>query len=154
MDHCVEGLTLIELMATVVVLALLVGLGLPALQTYSQRGYRGEAQADLMACALALERWAGVRFSYQGAADTDSDGLGDADEGLVAAEVCAPRSVAGGRYLITVRGRADGFVLSAHPQGSGPMAGDGFMSLDEAVNRQWDRNDNAHIAPDEKGWEM
>ncbi|MDE0272256.1 MAG: prepilin-type N-terminal cleavage/methylation domain-containing protein, partial [Gammaproteobacteria bacterium] len=84
-----NGLTLIEVLVAVVILAVLAALGLPALNAYSHRAYRSEAQGDLVACALALERWAGVRFTYQGAADTDADGVGDADDGPIATEVCA-----------------------------------------------------------------
>ena len=148
-----NGLTLIEVLVAVVIVAVLAGLGLPALNAYSHRAYRSEAQGDLVACALALERWAGVRFTYQGAADTDADGLGDGDDGPIAAEVCAPRSVAEGRYRVSVSASAEGFVLAAHPQAGGVMAGDGFMTLDEAGNRAWDRNDDGEMGAEEGGWE-
>ena len=146
------GLSLIELMAAVVILAVLVGLALPAFNDYSLRAYRSEAQSDLMACALALEGWANAAFSYQGAADGDGDGVGDADDGPVAAEVCAPQSVAEGRYAVEVAGRADGFVLLARPLAQGPMAGDGFLRLDEAGNRAWDRNGDGAIGAGEDAW--
>ena len=115
MRRC-SGLTLIEILVAVVILAVLAGLGLPALNAYSHRAYRSEAQADLVACGLALERWASDRFTYQGAADTDADGFGDGDEGPIATEVCAPRSVAEGRYRIRIAASAEGFALTAHPK--------------------------------------
>ncbi len=147
-----NGLTLIEVLVAVVILALLAGLGLPALNAYSHRAYRNEAQGDLMACALALERWAGIRFTYQGVADADADGVGDGDDGPIAAEVCAPRSVAEGRYRFHVAASAEGFALAAYPEAGGLMAGDGFMSLDAAGNRGWDRNDDGEVAAEEDGW--
>ena len=147
------GLTLIEVLVAVVILAVLAGLGLPALNVYSQRAYRSEAQGDLVACALALERRAGVRFTYQGAADTDADGVSDGDDGPIAAEVCAPRSVAEGRYQISVSASAEGFALTARPEAGSVMAGDGFMTLDEAGNRAWDRDDDGELGAEEDGWE-
>lgn len=147
------GLTLIEVLVAVVILAVLAGLGLPALNVYSQRAYRSEAQGDLVACALALERWASVRFTYQGAADTDADGVGDGDDGPIAAEVCAPRSVAEGRYQISVSASAEGFALTADPEAGSVMAADGFMTLDEAGNRAWDRDDDGELGAEEDGWE-
>ena len=148
-----SGLTLIEVLVAVVILAVLAGLGLPALNVYSQRAYRNEAQGDLVACALALERWAGIRFTYQGAADTDADGLGDGDDGPIASEVCAPRSVAEGRYQVSVSASAEGFALTARPEAGGVMAADGFMTLDEAGNRAWDRDDDGELVAEEDGWE-
>ena len=148
-----HGLTLIEVLVAVVIVAVLAGLGLPALNAYSHRAYRSEAQGDLVACALALEHWAGVRFTYQGAADTDADGLGDGDDGPIAAEVCAPRSVAEGRYRVSVSASVEGFLLSAHPEAGGVMAGGGFMTLDEAGNRAWDRNHDGELGEEEDGWE-
>ena len=148
-----SGLTLIEVLVAVVILAVLAGLGLPALNVYSQRAYRSEAQGDLVACTLALERWASVRFTYQGAADTDADGVGDGDDGPIAAEVCAPRSVAEGRYQISVSASAEGFALTADPEAGSVMAADGFMTLDEAGNRAWDRDDDGELGAEEDGWE-
>lgn len=147
-----QGLTLIEVLVAVVIVAVLAGLGLPAFNAYSQRAYRSEAQGDLVACALALERWASARFTYQGAADTDADGLGDGDDGPVAAELCVPRSVAEGRYGISIAARVEGFALAAHPEAGGAMGGDGFMTLDEAGNRAWDRNNDGKMSEQENDW--
>lgn len=149
----VGGLSLIELLVAMTILAVLAGIGLPAFNAYVERTYRSEAHGDLLACALALERWAGVRFTYGGAADSDSDGLGDADSGLLAAEVCAPESVAANRYEVRIAGDADSFRLTAAPLAGGAMAGDGVLTLDEAGNRTWDWNNDGRIAPTEQGWE-
>ena len=147
-----SGLTLIELMAVAAILAVLVGVALPAFNGYSQRTYRSEAQGDLLACALGMERWASSRFSYRGAADSDGDGVADSDGGAVSEQICAPRSTAEGRYEVRVVGGVDGFQLSAHPLPGTAMAGDGFLSLDEAGNRGWDRNNDAQITAAEEDW--
>ena len=147
-----KGLTLIELMTVAIILAVLVGVALPAFNGYSQRAYRSEAQGDLAACSLGMERWASGRFSYRGAADADGDGVADSDNGPVSAQICTPRSAAEGRYEVRVSGGVDGFLLSAHPLTGGVMDGDGFLSLDEAGNRGWDRNNDAEVAADENHW--
>ena len=148
------GFTLIELLAAVAILALISLLAMPLYTGYSQRAFRSAAQADLLACALGLERWASFNFSYAGAADSDGDGLGDADVGPVAAELCRARSADEGRYQIQVNGTADGFLLTAQPLPGSPMAGDGFLTLDEAGNRGWDRNGDQAIGGDENGWDL
>lgn len=147
-----SGFTLIELMAAVAILALISLLAIPLYTGYSQRAFRSEAQADLLTCALGMERWASANFSYAGAADSDGDGLGDADAGPVAAEVCRTRSAGADRYEIRVDGSADGFLLTAQPLPAGAMATDGFLTLDEAGNQGWDRNGDQAIGAGEDDW--
>ena len=148
-----SGFTLIELLVAVAILALISYLALPLYTSYSERAFRSEAQGDLLACALGLERWANAEFTYGGAADTDGDGSGDADTGPVAAAVCTSHSAARGNYAITVNGTGEGFLLSARPEPGGPMAADGFLTLDDAGNRGWDRDGNGVIGTGESRWE-
>ncbi|MDH3642182.1 MAG: prepilin-type N-terminal cleavage/methylation domain-containing protein [Gammaproteobacteria bacterium] len=136
----VSGFTLVELMVAVAILAVISAVAMPFYTQYSLRTFRSEGQADLMACGQAMERFAAVNFTYQNAADTDADGIGDADAGAIADAVCSPDSVAQGRYAITVNGTAVGFVLTATP--AGRMAGDGLMTFDGAGNRAWDENND------------
>jgi type IV pilus assembly protein PilE len=126
------GFTLIELMIAVAILAIVAAIALPLYNQYSQRTYRTEAQADLMNCAQAMERFAAENFSYE------------VDVATFVADVCDPRSV--GRYDITVNvPEPDQFVLSATPL-AGVMADDGTMTLDEAGNRT--RGVNPHWEED------
>ncbi len=148
-----SGFTLLELMVAVAILAIISFLALPLYTSYSQRAFRGEAQANLLACALGMERWAGTEFTYQGAADTDGDGLGDADSGPVAGAICNTGSVGRGHYSIVVAATADDFLLTAHPVPEGPMAADGFLALDAAGNRHWDRDGNGTLGVGEDRWE-
>lgn len=148
-----RGFTLIELLVAVAILALISLLAYPLYTSYSQRAWRAEAQSDLMVCALGMERRASEEFSYEGAADTDGDGSGDADSGAVAATVCSARSIERGHYSIEVDGTAEGFVLTARPLSGGPMAGDGFLAIDAAGNRQWDRDDSGAINSGEDLWD-
>ena len=140
-------------MAALAILAVIAMLAVPLYTSYSERAFRTEAQGDLLACALGMERWAGAGFTYEGAADIDGDGSGDADSGPVAAAICKARSVSRGRYAITVEGSGDTFELTARPDPQGPMAADGFLELDAAGNRRWDRDGNGSIGAGEDRWE-
>ena len=147
------GFSLIELLAALAILAVIAALAVPLYTSYSQRAFRAEAQGDLLACALGMERWAGNRFSYESAADTDGDGSGDADSGPIAATICEARSVSQGRYAVSVDGSGDTFRLTARPDPRGPMAQDGFLELDDAGNRGWDRDGDGVIGTGEDRWE-
>ncbi|MEE8244776.1 MAG: type IV pilin protein [Pseudomonadales bacterium] len=143
------GFTLIELLIALAILAIVSAIAVPLYTTYSQRTYRNEAQGDLLNCAQGLERFASINFTYRGSADTDADGLGDADNGPIAAEICGTQSQL--RYAITVAATAAGFVLTADPQ-AGPMVTNGFITLDDGGNRAWDQDDNNAIGAGEDDW--
>ena len=146
------GFTLIELMVAVTIMVIVAAVAIPIYTDFADRGYRTEAQGDLMACAQGMERWASENFDYLGAADSDNDGAGDSDAGSLAAEVCTPTSVAQGRYNITVNATATAFTLTATPIGA--MAGDGFMTLDDTGARAWDENaDGDTTDAGEDSWE-
>ena len=145
------GFTLIELMVALAIMAIVAAVAMPIYTQYSNRTYRSEAQADLLNCAQALERLASVNFSYRGAGDTDNDGVGDADNGVVATQVCDARSVRAGRYAITVAGDDTTFTLTATPQGGTDQ--DRLLTFDSAGVRGWDEDGANGIEADEQDWE-
>lgn len=145
-----RGFTLVELMVTLAIIAIISAVAVPLYTTYSERTYRTEAQSDLLAAAQALERFAAVNFSYEDSADTDADGAGDADAGPLAADIYQPRADTQGRYVFTIAAAAGTFTLTATPQ-AGPMADDGVMTIDEAGNRQWDA-DNDGLGAGDDDW--
>jgi len=123
------GFTLVELMIAVAILAIVAAVALPLYNQYSQRTYRTEAQADLLNCAQAMERFAAQNFTYDGVDDAALDNM------------CDQRSEAQNRYQITVAVPDDDqFTLTATPVAGGVMDGDGVMTYDEAGNRIWDGN--------------
>ncbi len=147
------GFSLLELLVALAILAIIVTLAVPLYSDYSRRAYRAEAQSDLLACALGMERRATIEFTYAGAADSDADGTGDTDFGPVAGVICKPRSVAQGRYAVSVSGSVETFLLTARPATAGPMAADGFLTLDATGNRRWDRDNNGTIGVNEDRWD-
>ena len=147
------GFTLVELMVALAILAIVAAVAVPLYTNYSQRTYAAEAQADLLSGAQALERFAAVNFTYEGTADTDGDGAGDGDAGPLATDIYTPRAAALNRYAFTIAAAAGTFTLTATPQ-AGPMATTGAMTIDEAGNRRWDRNDDGDFNDtDEDNWE-
>ena len=134
-------------------MAIVSAVAVPLYTNYSQRTYRSEAGADLLVCAQALERFASTNFTYQGSADTTGDGLGDANAGPIAAQICTPLSFGQGRYTIAVNAPTVAtFSFVATPIGF--MAGDGILTLDDAGNRGWDQNgDGDTTDAGEQTWE-
>ncbi|MEZ5558239.1 MAG: type IV pilin protein [Pseudomonadales bacterium] len=149
-----RGFTLVELMIAVAILAIIAAVAMPLYTQYSLRTFRSGGQADLLDCAQGMERFAARNFSYQGAADTDGDGIGDANAGPVAAEICTPDSAAAGRYTFTVNAPdANTFTLTATPDGQMAANNDGFMTYDSAGVRGWDQDNSGGIDAAEQTWE-
>jgi general secretion pathway protein G len=62
-----SGLTLIELLVTITVIALLAGLTLAAVGGVNQKSYRDKAKAEIAAICNALEQYKSVNDSYPAA---------------------------------------------------------------------------------------
>ncbi|ADN75001.1 type IV pilus biogenesis protein PilE [Ferrimonas balearica DSM 9799] len=106
MSHRKEaGLTLVELMIVVVVLAILVGIAYPSYQGYVGRSYRAEAHADLHKLANLQEQYYLDQRQYT--ANMTQLGMG-AD----------PMVSDSGRYKIDATVTTTGFTLTATAQGS------------------------------------
>ncbi len=149
-----KGLSLIELMVALAILAIVSALALPIYNAYSVRAHRASAQADLMRCAQGLERHANATMSYAFAVDSDGDGMGDASTGAVTANLCV---VAAEHYEIAVQvADAGSFVLRAiAASDSSPVAGDGMLETDSTGAKRWDRNDDGDFDDEgERSWTL
>ena len=145
------GFSLLELIAALAILALLASVVTPVYTAYVERGHRASARADLLRCALGMERHASWTFGYEGALDTDGDGVGDADLGVVTPNLCAPSST---RHVVRLAdvGPAH-FLLQAAPVSPRP-ASDGVLGIDADGARWWDRNGDGDFEDsDEDHWE-
>ncbi|MCE2460263.1 MAG: prepilin-type N-terminal cleavage/methylation domain-containing protein [Pseudomonadales bacterium] len=146
------GFSLIEIMVTLAIVAVVLALAVPVYQGYSVRAYRTQAQADLLRCAQGMERHAALTMGYGNAVDLDGDGRGDQSTGPVSQNLC---KVASTHYRLSVRSAdAANFVLRAEASGAtSPVAADGAMELDAAGERRWDRNDDGDFGDDgERRW--
>jgi type IV pilus assembly protein PilE len=62
-----RGFTLIELMVVVAIVGILVGIAVPTYQDSVRKSRRGQAKADLVEAAQAMERYYTVQGRYTGA---------------------------------------------------------------------------------------
>lgn len=113
------GFTLIELMITVAIVALLATIAFPSYQDYVRRAARADAQADL----LELAQWMERRFT---AANSYALPVG----GLPFTQ--SPRTGAA-RYTIAaaVGGGGGGFTLTATPQGGQAADACGNLTINQ-----------------------
>src|SRR5690242_4405323 len=70
----IRGFTLIELMITIVVIAILASIAIPTYRSYTQRARRSDAKVALMRIQAAQERWFLQNRSYS--CDLTAAGLG------------------------------------------------------------------------------
>lgn len=112
------GFTLLELMITLAVLAVLVFLALPGYQAYVLRGYRTEGIEALMAAAVCQERLFSRTNAY-------------------VADQCGGLTV-NGYYNITVatQNSDQEFTLTASPQGGQVKDSCGELAVDQRGARQ------------------
>lgn len=107
--RALRGFTLIELMVVVAIVAILVGIAVPAYQDAVRKSRRGQAKADLVELAQRAERFHTVNNSYAGFWAS-----------IPAAEKVSPRNGNGPFYDMERDGGADAdantFLLTATPR--------------------------------------
>lgn len=117
------GFTLIELMVTVVVVAVLAVVSLPSYAEFVKRGTRADAQAFLMEIALRQQQRLVDRRAYAGT-------IGELGLAL-------PQSLTG-KYSVSMSAPAvvpPGFTISAAPQGSQSVESCGTLTLTSSGQR-------------------
>lgn len=104
-----RGFTLIELMVVIAIVAILVGIAVPAYQDAVRKSRRGQAKADLVELAQRAERYHTVNNAY----NTGAGFLAS----LSADELQSPRGPGVMHYQINGVEAANTFTLTAVPQG-------------------------------------
>lgn len=122
--HGSGGFTLIELMVTVAIVAILAAIAVPSYQEQVRKARRGQAQADLVELAQRAERHHTVNNTYQSFWTTVPG-----DQRL------SPRDGGTAYYDLTMQApTANTFVLTATPISTTPQSKDrcGTMTVNQA----------------------
>lgn len=119
-----RGMTLIELMIVVVVVAVLGAVALPSYRSSVRKAHRAEAKSALTSGAQRLERYYTERNTYVGA----SVGNG-------ANDTLPPKSENGYYALSLTDVTAAGYLLTAAPQGAQSDDGCGSFTINQAAVR-------------------
>lgn len=150
-----RGFTLVELMVTVVILAILVGIAYPSYRNYTIQTRRSDAQIALTQTTNRLEKYFSLCNSYPTAGATA--GLTNPWPGQGAASDCPPDdSTQGlgrpllspdGYYTLSIAGATIGgvgtiataFTVTATPVTGGLQDGNGALRIDSTGVKQWNK---------------
>ena len=114
-----RGFTLVELMVTCAIVALLLSIAVPSYATYMQRSRRGNAESSLMDIAQREQQYVLDQRAY--APD------------VATLNTTVPVSVTS-YYTITINAPAGAapptFVVTATPKAGSPQAGDPVLTID------------------------
>ena len=146
-----SGFTLIELMVTVAIIAIIAAVAFPSYQNSVRKSRRNDAMGALAGFANAMQRhYTTNNNSYLGAA------AGGADTGSPAVfPTQSPLDGADAYYNLTITvAAADGqsYTLRAAPIGT--QAGDGIIELDSTGARRWDEDNSGGFGATENDWRV
>lgn len=142
-----RGVTLVELMVVIVIIAVLAGIAYPSYQDSVISGRRTATMGDLQSFAQAMERHFTANDTYLGAA---AGGADTGAPGIFPTE--APVDSGTKFYDLTINAAtATTYTLRATPKGA--QAGDGIIELDATGARRWDENNNGAFDATENDWE-
>jgi type IV pilus assembly protein PilE len=145
-----SGFTLIELMVTIVILAIIVGIAYPSYRNYTVQTRRSDAQSALTQTANRQEKFFSSCSRYTttlvggSMSDCTAGGLGFANS-----------DSPDGHYQVTIAGTtiagtgtiATAFTATATPKAGGLQVGNGALRIDSTGVKQWDKNnDNSFSA--------
>lgn len=142
-----QGVTLLELMIVVVIVAILAAFGYPAYQRSVQAGNRTSVQGDLEAAAAAMKAYRSQSFSYTGA----KLGAGGVfrDRSPDAGALYYTLTFDNGGSTSNTNSSSSSFIIMAIP--SGPAAGTGALAINELGQRCWDKDDDTGCTPGTSG---
>lgn len=117
-----SGFTLIELMITVAIVAILASIAMPAYQEYVKRGNRAAAQSEMMDIANREQQFLLANRAYANKTTLEGSGY------VLPSNVSSKYT-----YDVTVgTGAAPTFTVTFTPIASSPQSGDGTLVLTSA----------------------
>ena len=141
-----RGLTLIELVIAIAVMAIIALIAIPSYQSSLVKSRRGDAMGALSQFATAMERYHTEHYSYTGAA---TGGQNTGTPTIFPSKV--PVDGAKTYYNLTITAASKkAFTLRATPVDS--QAEDGYLEIDSTGLRRWDKNNNTTIESSELEW--
>ncbi len=138
-----RGFSLIELMISVAILAILVTIAFPSYQSYLAKGARADAIAILFDAAAKQEQYYLDFHSYTG----DLTALGYASDPLT---YPTDKSASERSYKVTATGDADGFVITATAINAQASRDTDCASL--AINQLGTRTSNGDSSDQKECW--
>lgn len=111
------GFTLIELMITVIVIAVLAAISIPSYQQYVLRSHRAVVKADMAEYAQRAERFHSSNNSYSG---------------FTLPATVSPREGGTKRYGLAFKGDGTSFTITASPDGAQTKDSCGKLTVDQA----------------------
>lgn len=156
-----RGFTLVELMITVVILGILVGIAYPSYTKYMVQTRRSDAQIALTQATNQQERFF-TECNWYAATLTGARSCGTNTTGVLNYPTTSPDRhyaislSAGSITAVTCSAYSCGYILTADPNGAGVTGlqrTDGKFRIDSTGMKQWDRNnDNDYADAGENSW--
>ncbi len=148
-----RGFSLIELMIVVAIVAILTAIAVPGYQEYVKRARRSDAEGALLGLAQIMERY----YSDNNVYPSSSQVLGSTAGSALLYPSWAPtdKAYADRVYNITIPSSSTfNYTLRATPVTGQLMATDGYLELNSAGQKRWDKNNNGSIGSDENTWDQ
>jgi type IV pilus assembly protein PilE len=126
-----RGFTLIDLVVTVAIVAILLRIAFPSYQAYIVRSSRQSAQGELLSLANSQEKIFLNSSAYSSSITSAYTGQSGGGLGVTSG------NSKDNRYAFSVTSTATTFTLTATPAAGTPQAGDGNLTITETGVRTW-----------------
>lgn len=146
-----QGFGLLELMITVAIIGIIVGIAYPSYRDHIVSSNRADVQGTLETMATAMERYRSDNSTYVGARTTA--GAASAPNTTVFPSQ-APIDSNDKTYNLIIQAEDTGsYTLRATPIAGGPQDGDGYLELTSTGIKRWDKDNSGGTSASENTWD-